>query len=172
MSGTNSESNTTTIILFRNLPNFHDVLLFGSKHIFTPYQRERERAQTGSWQEERQQQVMVWGKASCLTWHRLESPTTCLGITCSQKKMMVVVKGWKHPSTLKNTLSKSRYLKHTLRNSHDNSHVLVRLCRLSVRKVCECLHLPLAMSRICQGCYGSVWRYLRVSGGCLEGVEG
>ena len=48
----------------------------------------------------------------------------------------------------------------------------VRRCLFSVRKVCECLQLPLAMSRICQGCYGSVWRYLRVSGGYLEGVEG
>ena len=27
------------------------------------------------------------------------------------------------------------------------------------------------VSRLCQGCHGSVWRYLRVSGGCLEGLE-
>ena len=43
---------------------------------------------------------------------------------------------------------------------------------LSVRNVCECLRLPLVMSKICQGCHGSVWRYLRMAGGCLEVVEG
>ena len=48
----------------------------------------------------------------------------------------------------------------------------VRRCLLSVRNVCECLRLPLVMSKICQGCHGSVWRYLRMAGGCLEVVEG
>ena len=47
----------------------------------------------------------------------------------------------------------------------------VRRCLLSVRNVCECLRLPLAMSWICQGWYGSDWRYLRVSGGSWR-VEG
>ena len=46
------------------------------------------------------------------------------------------------------------------------------LSLLSVRNVYKCLRLLLAMSKICQGCHGSVWRYLRVSGGCLEVVEG
>ena len=41
----------------------------------------------------------------------------------------------------------------------------VRWCLLSVRNVCKCLGLPLAMSRICQGWHGSVWGYLRVSRG-------
>ena len=42
----------------------------------------------------------------------------------------------------------------------------VRWCLLSVRNVCKCLGLPLAMSRICQGWHGSVGGYLRVSRGC------
>ena len=42
----------------------------------------------------------------------------------------------------------------------------VRWCLLSVRNVCKCLGMPLTMSRICQGWYGSVWVYLRVSWGC------
>ena len=44
-----------------------------------------------------------------------------------------------------------------------------RWCPLSVRNVCKCLGLPLALSRICQRWHGSVWGYLRVSrddGGC------
>ena len=48
----------------------------------------------------------------------------------------------------------------------------VRRCLLSVRNVCECLLLLLAMFWICQGGYESVWGFLRVSGGCLEGVGG
>ena len=51
----------------------------------------------------------------------------------------------------------------------------VRRCLLGVRNIGECLSLPLAMSRICQGCYGSVWGCLWVSGGCqgkLKGVRG
>ena len=44
----------------------------------------------------------------------------------------------------------------------------VRRCLLSVSNVSECLRLSLAISRICQGCDGSVWDIC----GCLEGVEG
>ena len=38
----------------------------------------------------------------------------------------------------------------------------VSWCLLSVRNICECLGLPLTMSRICQGRHGSVRGYLRV----------
>ena len=42
----------------------------------------------------------------------------------------------------------------------------VRWCLLGVRNACWCLGLPLAMSNIYQGWYGSVWAYLRVSRWC------
>ena len=100
----------------------------------------------------------------------------------------------KHLWTLQNTLRDPKHIPLSARNSLDFYKALVRQsdtdweafelsryawrdsvryegvrrCLLSVSNVCECLRLSLAISRICQGCDGSVWDIC----GCLEGVEG
>ena len=70
---------------------------------------------------------------------------------------------WPLPSTIQTVWEALELSKEVRGDSGRNEGV--RRCLLGVRNVGECLWLPLEMSRICQGWYGSVWGCLGVSGG-------